>query len=179
MFDKNQITKQNSAKMLELTPLTAMLAGQLLIKCAQKGITMLIYSGFRTFEQQNELYKKYLAGGNLAARAGYSYHNYRLAFDAVPIVNCLPDWNSPKWNEIGKIASDVGLVWGGSFNDRVHFQNSKNVNLADLRSKNSGWKKYIDQEQAMIKGSIKDKSLYKYVAVLSGCMFAIYLLNKL
>jgi LAS superfamily LD-carboxypeptidase LdcB len=49
---------------------------------AQRGITLAIRSGFRSHEQQKELYLWYRRGwGNLAARPGYSNHQSGRAVD--------------------------------------------------------------------------------------------------
>jgi len=46
------------------------------------GVTIGLNSGFRSFEQQEELYRKYLNGtGNTAAKPGYSNHQTGIAFD--------------------------------------------------------------------------------------------------
>lgn len=46
------------------------------------GINLSATSGFRTMEQQQELYRRYLNGtGNLAARPGYSNHQNGIAMD--------------------------------------------------------------------------------------------------
>ena len=62
------------------------------------------------------------------ARAGYSWHNYGLAVDFVPLVAGKPDWKydpvNPEdyWDEIATLAQAQGMVWGKSFNDLPHVE---------------------------------------------------------
>lgn len=49
---------------------------------AAEGVNLQVISGFRTMEEQTELYNLYVAGkGNLAARPGYSNHQQGLSAD--------------------------------------------------------------------------------------------------
>lgn len=45
------------------------------------GVRLTLTSGFRTMEDQIRLYARYLAGGDLAAKPGYSNHQQGLALD--------------------------------------------------------------------------------------------------
>ncbi|MGI8576189.1 MAG: peptidoglycan-binding protein [Egibacteraceae bacterium] len=49
------------------------------------GITISVTSGYRSIAEQEVLYQRYLAGtGNLAAKPGTSFHNFRGAADTAP-----------------------------------------------------------------------------------------------
>jgi len=48
---------------------------------AEEGTILAVTSGFRTWKKQQDLYKIYLAGGNLAAKAGNSNHQNGIAVD--------------------------------------------------------------------------------------------------
>lgn len=60
------------------------------------------------------------------ACCGESWHNYGMAFDAVPSQDGKPQMNDKElWNKLGAHAESIGLTWGGrwkSFIDLVHFQ---------------------------------------------------------
>lgn len=60
------------------------------------------------------------------ACCGESWHNYGLAFDAVPIVKgSQADDKDETWLLMGIAGEEIGLTWGGrweGFNDPVHFQ---------------------------------------------------------
>lgn len=71
------------------------------------------------------------------AGPGESWHNYREAFDAVPIVGktCLWNYksNKAKWDVFAKAAENAGIEWGGNwkFKDYPHVQESKSGNPLD------------------------------------------------
>ena len=91
------------------------------------GIQLRVFSAYRSFEEQNELYAKgRTAPGNIVtyAQAGESYHNFGLAIDVVEIVNNKAVWKNPNWPKIGKIGESLGFTWGGRWKmkDLPHFQ---------------------------------------------------------
>ena len=51
------------------------------------------------------------------AAPGQSWHNFRRAFDAVPLVGGKPMWESthPHWQVYGKAVREVGLEWAGDW----------------------------------------------------------------
>lgn len=114
------------------------------------GIKMLVLSTYRDFEAQAEMYsigRRGKAGERIVTNAepGESWHNWRCAMDAVPLIDGKPQWNNDELiDKIGKKAKAFGLVWGGDWNgdgvrdkadwDRVHFQYTGGLTLADLRA---------------------------------------------
>ena len=77
------------------------------------------------------------------ARPGNSYHNYALAFDAVPTAyKGLPNWNptGPYWRKIGAIGQSLGLEWGGSWTqeDLPHFP----LTAAPIAELKAYWNKF-------------------------------------
>ena len=66
------------------------------------------------------------------ACCGESWHNYGIAFDAVPVIDGesrLKDKEA--WERFGTLAESIGLVWGGrwkNFVDLMHFQLPKKNN---------------------------------------------------
>lgn len=76
------------------------------------------------------------------AKGGQSYHNYRLAFDVVPLINGKPLWSTsindmPIWQRVGAIGKGCGLEWAGdwvSFREYPHFQATGGLSLVDLQA---------------------------------------------
>lgn len=89
-------------------------------------------SGHRTYAEQAELYRKYLAGGPQAAPAGHSNHNFGLAID-LGIFDTDGTYvdgrdsrrSSLLYLEIARVVGDpLGVEWGGDWqrSDPPHFQ---------------------------------------------------------
>lgn len=96
---------------------------------ANKGMTVEVVQGLRTFAEQDALYRQgRTKPGQVVTRVrgGQSYHNYGLAVDLCPFVNGKPQWNdNAKFIRIGVEAAKLGLDWGGSwkkFIDKPHVQ---------------------------------------------------------
>jgi len=129
-------------KLQGIHPVVADKARQLITKAYNEGIYVVITQGFRSVEEQNELYAQgRTKPGKIVtnAKGGYSYHNFGLAFDFA-LMN--PDgsisWNvDAKWKRVAAIGKSLGLEWGGdwrSFKDYPHFQYTFGLSLADLRA---------------------------------------------
>lgn len=119
----------NSRNVDDLLPEAQVLCHRLIAECAQQGIDLLVTSTYRDRESQNALYAQgRTKPGKIVtnAKGGQSFHNYKIAFDAVPIVNGKPDWdNVGRWKTIGALGEKIGLEWAGSwtsFKEMAHFQ---------------------------------------------------------
>ena len=132
-----------------LLPQVRPIARALVQKAAAAGISIRVISGLRSYEEQAALY----AQGRTApgkkvtnARAGYSNHNFGIAFDVGVFEGnkYLPE--SPKYKAVGALGMDLGLEWGGNWKtivDQPHFQlrptwaadESESLMLAELRSR--------------------------------------------
>src|SRR5437868_4470206 len=128
-------------------------ARSLITKALDTGIKIEVISGLRTYEEQDALYAKgrTAAGPKVTnARAGYSNHNFGIAFDIGVFEGSRYIDESPKYRAVGVLGADLGLEWGGNWKtiqDEPHFQlrpkwasdMSEQDMLADLRSrKDSG-----------------------------------------
>ena len=109
--------------------------------CKKQGIDILITSTYRDYESQNALYAqgRTKAGRRVTnARGGQSWHNFRCAFDFVPLVNGKAQWNDLRtFRKCGEIAESVGLEWAGrwkSFPEMAHCQYTGGKTLAQLRA---------------------------------------------
>ncbi|KXZ20736.1 peptidase M15 [Bacillus nakamurai] len=121
-----------------LHPLVKQNAEILQTAAAKKGITVVITEGFRSIEEQNELYRQGRSKkGNIVtyAKGGESYHNYGLAIDfalqkkdgsLLWDMTCDGNHNgTPDWLEVVTIAKKLGFQWGGDwrgFKDYPHLQ---------------------------------------------------------
>ena len=112
-----------------------------------------LFMGLRTFADQDELYAQgRTALGQIVtnARGGLSWHNYGLAADYV--LDGMPDkpgnqwsWDTKKdlnangtndWLEMGKVATLVGLEWGGNwrrFPDLPHSQYTSGLTILEVQ----------------------------------------------
>ena len=109
--------------------------------CKQVGIDVILTATYRDHASQNALYAKgRTEPGKIIthARGGDSYHNWRVAFDFVPIVGGKAVWDDLKlWAQCGLIAIDAGLEWGGTwtrFVDRPHCQDTGGFSIADYKA---------------------------------------------
>jgi peptidoglycan L-alanyl-D-glutamate endopeptidase CwlK len=143
-----------------LHPLVRPYARALVEKAATQGIIIKVTSGLRSYEEQAALYKKYQAGGPLAAPPGKSNHNFGLAFDITifkgsddPEKAKTPVWESPAYKAVGALGTDLGLEWGGNWKrvDEPHFQLrpgwaagiSESDMLAELRKRKDSGKGFF------------------------------------
>ena len=135
----------NSRDIKELHPKVQALAKIFLFKCESEGIDLLVTSTYRDNESQNALYSqgRTSPGKKVTnAKAGQSWHNYRLAFDIVPMRNGKPVWGTTGedgklWAKVGAIGESVGLEWAGrwkTFKEMAHFQYTAGLTLKDLQA---------------------------------------------
>jgi peptidoglycan L-alanyl-D-glutamate endopeptidase CwlK len=130
----------NSRKLEDLLPKVAELARHFISSCSKEDIDLLITSTYRDKECQAALYAKgRTAPGRIVtnARPGYSYHNWCVAFDFVPIVHGKPAWNDAGlFERCGVIAESCGLEWAGRwkrFREMAHCQYTGGLTLAELQ----------------------------------------------
>lgn len=131
----------NSRKIYDLLPDVASRCIMHKARCeSELGIELLITSTYRDGESQNALFAQgRTAPGSIVtrARAGESFHNYRVAYDVVPLVDGKPVWDAshPVWREVGRIGKECGLEWAGDWRDfpeYPHFQYTQGLNIADF-----------------------------------------------
>lgn len=77
------------------------------------------------------------------AHAGDSFHQYRVAFDVVPLRAGKPVWGTEGadgelWERLGQIGEHCGLEWAGRWHGKLreeaHFQFTGGLTLADFRA---------------------------------------------
>lgn len=131
----------NSRKLEDLHPKVKLLCEQFINGCDAAGIDVLITSTYRDMESQTALYAQgRTTKGNIVtnAKAGQSLHNYRVAFDFVPIVGGKCIWNDAGlFAKCGRIAQSLGLewagAWSGKFKETAHCQFTGGLSLADFQ----------------------------------------------
>lgn len=140
----------NSRKIEDLHPRVAALCHAFVEACAIEGIDVAITSTYRDSEVQNALYAEgrttkglgatglYFGRTVTNARGGDSYHQYRCAFDFVPIIG-----GKARYDDVnviyrcGAIGKSVGLEWAGDWKhgrEFVHLQFTGGLTLSDLKS---------------------------------------------
>jgi len=126
----------SEARLIGLHPVLQDKARQFVDQCDAEGITVRITQGYRSYNEQLELWQKGRdEHGNIInpslvvthARPGYSWHSYGMAFDFCPMVNGIPEWgNPPLWDRCIAIGEGLGLFsgsrWAAPQTDRPHFQ---------------------------------------------------------
>lgn len=147
----------SSRKLEDLEPETRARAQAFLDACEAAGFDVLVTSTYRDFESQAELFAqgRTKPGRKVTnARPGLSWHNWRRAFDIVPLRNGKPVWgtsgngidNNPTddqkddlelWQRIAALGKMSGLEWAGdwrSFKEFPHFQFTGGLSLAALQA---------------------------------------------
>ena len=131
----------NSRNIHDLHPAVRAMAQNMIDACQSVGITLLVTSTYRDHASQQALYDqgRTTPGAKVTnARPGQSWHNWRCAFDVVPLVHGKAVWDDQElWNKIGEIGEACGLEWAGrwkSFKEMPHFQYTAGLTLADFQA---------------------------------------------
>ncbi|MFD9624598.1 M15 family metallopeptidase [Peribacillus muralis] len=133
----------------ELHPIVAQKKDELIQQANELGIPIIITAGYRSVEEQNELYEKgRLSTGNIVtyAKGGESLHNFGLAIDFAllnkqgeAIWDMEYDGNDngkSDWMEVVTVAKELGFDWGGDwpgFKDFPHLQMTFGLSLRELQ----------------------------------------------
>lgn len=131
-----------SSRLLDdLLPVVKIRAEAFIVACSFDGIQLLVTSTYRDNDSQAELYAQgRTKPGRIItnARPGFSFHQFRCAFDVVPLVNGKCVWDDEAmWEKIGKIGEDHGLEWAGrwmSFREKPHFQYTGGKTIKQLQA---------------------------------------------
>lgn len=135
-----------SRRIEDLAPAVQQRAKALVNAAKDAGIDLLITSTYRSSEEQAALYAqgRTKPGAIVTnARPGDSYHNWRCAFDVVPLRNGKPVWGTTGpdgdlWRKIGEMGESVGLEWAGRWTGKLremaHFQYTGGLTLADFKA---------------------------------------------
>lgn len=136
----------NSRDLFELDPVVKQKAEMLLEACRIEGIRLQVTSTYRDFEQQDALFAigRTKPGKVVtSARGGDSFHNWRVAFDVVPIRDGRAVWGTKGadlvlWQRVGALGRILRLEWGGDWSpakrDFPHFQFTGGLSIADFKA---------------------------------------------
>jgi peptidoglycan L-alanyl-D-glutamate endopeptidase CwlK len=131
----------NSRKLEDLHPKVAAFCQDFINRAAAQGIDILITSTYRDKESQDALYAQgRTAPGKIVtnARGGQSWHNWRVAFDFVPLKNGKAQWaDTALFTQCGELAEACGLEWAGrwvKFKELAHCQYTAGLKLADFQA---------------------------------------------
>jgi peptidoglycan L-alanyl-D-glutamate endopeptidase CwlK len=131
---------KSDLKLKELYPVFAADVDDFLIKLERLGYSVGIFSGWRTFSEQNDLYAKgRTKEGSIVtnAKAGESWHCYGTACDVV-FRDAYGNWTWDEptpgdWDRLGEISKGFKLHWGGTFNDKPHFERNFGTTLEQCK----------------------------------------------
>lgn len=123
----------SSRNLADLNSIVRRMAEGHIAACKAEGIDLLVTCTYRDAEEQERLYAqgRTVKGSKVTnAKAGQSMHNYRLAYDVVPMRFGKPVWGTKGednilWQRVGAIGQAHGLEWAGSwktFKEFPHFQ---------------------------------------------------------
>lgn len=122
----------NSRSLDDLDPIPREVCKAHIEECRLVGVEIIITSTYRDFDSQAALYA-IGRDGDLTrkkvtnAKPGKSWHNYKCAWDVVPIVQGKPVWNAKDsaWQDViiagEKVGAEAGARWK-TFPDLPHFQ---------------------------------------------------------
>jgi peptidoglycan L-alanyl-D-glutamate endopeptidase CwlK len=132
-----------------LHPIVLTKQNELIAETAALGITILITDGYRSIEEQDQIYAQgRTTPGSIVtqAKGGSSYHNYGLAIDFAlrtkkgeVIWDMSHDGNGngkADWLEVVEVAKKLGFSWGGDwegFPDYPHLQMDFGYSLRKLK----------------------------------------------
>lgn len=126
----------NSRNINDLDPIVAAKCRAFIAACKKQGIDVLITSTYRDNESQNAIYAQgRTRPGRVVtnARGGQSFHNWRVAFDFVPIVSGKAQWNDARtFKKCRAIGESLGLE-GLSF-ETAHLQYRGGLSLRDFQN---------------------------------------------
>jgi peptidoglycan L-alanyl-D-glutamate endopeptidase CwlK len=129
---------------LELDPDVRALWFLLRDAALEKGIDLFLTGTYRTIEEQDALYaqgRKNPGRKVTNARGGWSWHNWRRAFDVA--IRSFPGDATPDdvydgpWAVVGALGEAIGLEWGGRWKspDLPHMQLTRNLTLTQMQSR--------------------------------------------
>lgn len=136
----------NSRELSDLVPACKERAEKFLKLAKEAGIDLLVTSTYRDNQSQAALYAQGRTKPGVIvtnARPGQSWHNWRCAFDVVPIRNGKPVWGTSGqdgdlWRKVGELGESVGLEWAGRWKGKLremaHFQYTGGLTLAELQT---------------------------------------------
>ena len=114
----------NSRKIEDLDPQVRPVCLRHIELCKDAGIELIVTSTYRDYQSQDQLYaigrtSDLTRKPVTAAWAGHSWHNFRTAYDIVPIVAGKLVWNAsdPLWKVVIRLGKQAGAEAGAAPTD--------------------------------------------------------------
>jgi peptidoglycan LD-endopeptidase CwlK len=132
----------SSRSLDDLDPRVKDLCEKFLEATSAAGFDVLITSTYRDNDAQQALWQQGRGTPGMIvtnAKPGESFHNYKLAFDFVPLVNGKCSWgDSSVFTQCGTIGKDLGLEWAGDWTGKLremaHCQWTGGLSIKDLQN---------------------------------------------
>jgi len=124
----------SSRKLTDLHPRVRAMCDAHIAACHAAGIDLLVTCTYRDNEEQNRLYAqgRTTPGSKVTnAKGGQSFHNYRVAYDVVPMRYGKPVWGTTKpedkalWEKVVELGEAQGLESASRWSrmrEMPHFQ---------------------------------------------------------
>lgn len=128
VIDNTPVDTRSEGYITNLLPEVQPLARTLVHMATKAGITIKVISGLRTYAEQDALYAQgRTKPGHIVtnAKAGFSNHNFGLAFDIGIFQGNSYIEESPDYKKVGAMGVSLGFTWGGnwlSIQDEPHFE---------------------------------------------------------
>lgn len=127
-----KLDAHNQTKLEKVHPKLRSRVSTLLAAAAAEGYTLKIVQGFRSFEEQDILFRQWRDGKDndgdgrvdepdervTRAAGGQSNHNYGVAVDLAFVVDGKVSWDDKLYPKIGVWADNAGLAWGGDWKNK-------------------------------------------------------------
>ena len=132
----------NDRSLESLAPNVREMCMHFISACNKQNIDVVITCTYRSKTAQDALYAqgRTLPGKIVTnARGGESFHNYRVAFDFVPVKDGKARWDDVGlFTQCGIIAESVGLEWAGrwsgKFKEMAHCQYTNGQTIKDFQT---------------------------------------------
>ncbi|MGF6356178.1 peptidoglycan L-alanyl-D-glutamate endopeptidase CwlK [Paenibacillus sp. 4624] len=158
MLNIDQLKAKSQARLSGVHPVIRQLGEELIERCYNRGVWIIITQGLRTYAEQDALYAQgrtvlYDSKGKklpivTKVKGGYSIHNFGFALDFALLLKDgkSVSWDTlrdddkdslPDWSEVVEEAKKLGFEWGGdwrSFVDMPHIQMVFGLTTAQLRA---------------------------------------------
>jgi len=130
-----------SVRLEDLTADTLEVAKRFLEAAESQGLRTKVISTLRTCEEQTRIYAQGRTepGAVISGASGCrSWHVWGRAFDVLVLDengSAVTDGSDPRYDRLGEIGRDFGLIWGGHFSwgrDAVHFEYHPGLSMNDL-----------------------------------------------
>jgi peptidoglycan L-alanyl-D-glutamate endopeptidase CwlK len=130
----------NSRKISDLLPVVGKKCAAFIAQAKAAGIEVVITSTYRDHASQDALWAigRTKPGRRVTnAKGGQSFHNFRVAWDFVPVIAGKAVWNDLSlFRRCGEIGEALGCEWGGRWKmrDYPHLQYTGGLTLRQLRA---------------------------------------------